>query len=85
VLVGDIDHDGCARAANDAAVGHFRITHAQALVASQLSHEGKAWFEERLGKDVKNPVVRLQRRAVGDGSARRELDRPGPMSVQIRR
>src|SRR6187549_1070715 len=35
-------------------VGHFpNITHAQALVASQLSHEGKGWFEERLGKDVK--------------------------------
>ena len=35
-------------------VGHFpNITHAQALVASQLSREGKGWFEERLGKDVK--------------------------------
>ena len=35
-------------------VGHFpNITHAQGLVASQLSREGKGWFEERLGKDVK--------------------------------
>ena len=35
-------------------VGHFpNITHAQALVASQLSREGKGWFEAWLGKDVK--------------------------------
>ena len=35
-------------------VGHFpNITHAQALVASQLSREGKGWFEPRLGGDVK--------------------------------
>ena len=35
-------------------VGHFpNITHAQALVASQLSREGKGWFEQRLGPDVK--------------------------------
>jgi len=35
-------------------VGHFpNITHAQALVASQLSRQGKGWFEERLGPDVK--------------------------------
>ncbi len=34
--------------------GHFpNITHAQALVAHQLSRQGKGWFEERLGKDVK--------------------------------
>lgn len=31
-------------------LGHFpNITHAQALVASQLSRQGKGWFEERLG------------------------------------
>ena len=31
-------------------VGHFpNITHAQALVASQLSRQGKGWFEPRLG------------------------------------
>ncbi len=31
-------------------VGHFpNITHAQALVAAQLSRQGKGWFEERLG------------------------------------
>ncbi len=35
-------------------VGHFpNITHAQALVASQLSRQGKGWFEERLGPEVK--------------------------------
>ena len=35
-------------------VGHFpNITHAQGLVASQLSREGKGWFESRLGGEVK--------------------------------
>lgn len=35
-------------------IGHFpNISHAQALVAHQLSRQGKGWFEERLGKDVK--------------------------------
>ncbi len=35
-------------------VGHFpNITHAQGLIASQLSREGKGWFESRLGGDVK--------------------------------
>jgi NitT/TauT family transport system substrate-binding protein len=35
-------------------VGHFpNITHAQALVAHQLSREGKGWFEERLGPGTK--------------------------------
>ena len=34
-------------------MGHFpNISHAQALVAHQLSRQGKGWFEERLGKDV---------------------------------
>ncbi len=34
-------------------VGHFpNITHAQALVASQLSRQGKGWFEERTGVKV---------------------------------
>jgi NitT/TauT family transport system substrate-binding protein len=33
--------------------GHFpNITHVQALVAHQLSRQGKGWFEERLGSDV---------------------------------
>jgi NitT/TauT family transport system substrate-binding protein len=47
--------DGSAIAgATTLRVGHFpNITHAQALVASQLSREGKGWFEERLGKDAK--------------------------------
>lgn len=35
-------------------LGHFpNITHAQALVASQLSRQGKGWFESRLGGDAK--------------------------------
>lgn len=34
-------------------VGHFpNITHAQAVIAHQLSRQGKGWFEERLGPDV---------------------------------
>ena len=34
-------------------LGHFpNITHVQALVAHQLSRQGKGWFEERLGPDV---------------------------------
>jgi len=35
-------------------VGYFpNITHAQALVASQLTRQGKGWFESRLGGNVK--------------------------------
>jgi NitT/TauT family transport system substrate-binding protein len=35
-------------------VGHFpNITHAQALVAANLSRQGKGWFEERLGAGTK--------------------------------
>jgi NitT/TauT family transport system substrate-binding protein len=34
-------------------IGHFpNITHVQALVAHQLSRQGKGWFEERLGIPV---------------------------------
>jgi sulfonate transport system substrate-binding protein len=34
-------------------IGYFpNITHAQALVASQLQRQGKGWFEERLGPNV---------------------------------
>src|SRR6266478_4402243 len=34
-------------------IGHFpNITHAQGVIASQLSREKKGWFEERLGPDV---------------------------------
>src|SRR5215213_8321069 len=34
-------------------VGHFpNITHAQGVIGSQLSREGKGWFEQRLGPDV---------------------------------
>jgi NitT/TauT family transport system substrate-binding protein len=35
-------------------IGHFpNITHVQALVAHHLSRQGKGWFEQRLGPDVK--------------------------------
>src|ERR1044072_679052 len=35
-------------------VGHFpNITHAQALVAHNLSRQGKGWFEEKLGGGTK--------------------------------
>jgi NitT/TauT family transport system substrate-binding protein len=35
-------------------VGHFpNITHAQAVVAHALSRQGKGWFEQRLGPDIK--------------------------------
>ncbi len=35
-------------------VGHFpNITHVQALVAHNFSRNGKGWFEQRLGSDVK--------------------------------
>lgn len=34
-------------------VGHFpNITHAQAVIANQLSRAGKGWFEERIGAEV---------------------------------
>lgn len=34
-------------------IGHFpNITHVQALVAHQLSRQGKGWYEERLGVEV---------------------------------
>jgi NitT/TauT family transport system substrate-binding protein len=35
-------------------VGHFpNVTHVQALVAHGLSRQGRGWFEQRLGPDVK--------------------------------
>jgi NitT/TauT family transport system substrate-binding protein len=35
-------------------IGHFpNITHAQALVAHNLSRQGKGWFEEKLGGGIK--------------------------------
>ncbi|HZR79206.1 MAG TPA: ABC transporter substrate-binding protein [Chthoniobacterales bacterium] len=35
-------------------VGHFpNITHAQGVIAHALSRQGKGWFEERLGADIK--------------------------------
>ncbi len=38
-------------------VGHFpNITHVQALVAHGLTRQGKGWFEERIGKDLKQEI-----------------------------
>jgi NitT/TauT family transport system substrate-binding protein len=35
-------------------IGHFpNITHVQALVAHNFSRQGKGWFEQRLGTDIK--------------------------------
>ena len=35
-------------------VGHFpNVTHVQALVGHALSRQGKGWFEQRLGPDIK--------------------------------
>jgi NitT/TauT family transport system substrate-binding protein len=35
-------------------VGHFpNITHAQGVIAHALSRQGKGWFEQRLGTDIK--------------------------------
>ena len=45
---------GIASAEQGVRVGFFpNITHAQALVASNMSREGKGWFESRLGEPVK--------------------------------
>ena len=43
-----------ARAETILRVGHFpNVTHAQALVASELSRRGQGWFEQWLGPEVK--------------------------------
>ena len=43
-----------ARAETTVRIGHFpNITHIQALVAHGFSRQGKGWFEQRLGADVK--------------------------------
>lgn len=35
-------------------IGHFpNVTHAQGLIAHALTREGKGWFEQRLGPDIK--------------------------------
>jgi NitT/TauT family transport system substrate-binding protein len=45
---------GTANAEAVLRVGHFpNITHAQGLVAHNLSRQGKGWFEERLGPGTK--------------------------------
>jgi NitT/TauT family transport system substrate-binding protein len=57
-------------------VGHFpNITHAQALVASQLKRQGKGWFEERLGPDVELQWYIYNAGAVRDGGDLYERDR----------
>jgi NitT/TauT family transport system substrate-binding protein len=45
-----------AKAAENVTIrfGHFpNVTHAQGVIAQALSRQGKGWFEERLGADVK--------------------------------
>ena len=45
---------GPASAETKIRIGHFpNITHAQGLIAHALTREGKGWFEQRLGADVK--------------------------------
>jgi NitT/TauT family transport system substrate-binding protein len=45
---------GVAQAQSILRVGLFpNVTHAQALVAKNLSAEGKGWFEQRLGQETK--------------------------------
>lgn len=48
---------GCRRAADPEGVlrlGHFpNVTHVQALVARSMTREGRGWFEERLGLEVR--------------------------------
>jgi NitT/TauT family transport system substrate-binding protein len=51
-----VSFTGAVNAADSAVlrVGHFpNITHAQALVAHNLSRQGKGWFEERMGAGTK--------------------------------
>jgi NitT/TauT family transport system substrate-binding protein len=48
---------GCGKKAGNGKpvlrVGHFpNVTHAQGVIASQMSRDGKGWFEERLGPGV---------------------------------
>ncbi len=44
----------CAAEPTVLRVGYFpNITHAQGLIASQLTRDGKGWFESRLGGEVK--------------------------------
>jgi len=56
VIVGGLTSCGKKPEANGKPVirfGHFpNITHVQALVAHQLSRQGKGWFEKRLGADI---------------------------------
>ena len=43
-----------SRAQTTLRIGHFpNITHVQALIAHNMSRQGKGWFEQRLGPNVK--------------------------------
>jgi NitT/TauT family transport system substrate-binding protein len=54
VLILSFGFEVAARAETVLRFGHFpNVTHVQALVAHHLSRQGKGWFEERLGPDVK--------------------------------
>ncbi len=56
LAVSSVSFTGALDAADTAVlrVGHFpNITHAQALVAHNLSRQGKGWFEERIGPGIK--------------------------------
>jgi NitT/TauT family transport system substrate-binding protein len=47
-------HAAPAMAETTLRIGHFpNITHIQALVAHNFSRQGKGWFEQRLGSDIK--------------------------------
>jgi NitT/TauT family transport system substrate-binding protein len=47
-------HPVCAMAETILRIGHFpNVTHVQALVAHNFSRQGKGWFEQRLGADIK--------------------------------
>jgi hypothetical protein len=54
-------------------IGHFpNITHAQALIAHQLSRSGDGWFEKRLGHEVNIQwyVYNAGPASLGDGQDR---------------
>lgn len=54
VVVAAVPVAGAQDAALTLRIGHFpNITHVQALVAHNMSRQGKGWFEQRLGPNVK--------------------------------
>ena len=47
-------HIAPARAQTTLRVGHFpNVTHVQALIAHNMTRQGKGWFEQRLGPGIK--------------------------------